>query len=200
MTSAPTNLSALPAEATTGKWGPLVNWDIVPLHIHLLPTGKLLAWGKFEPGGTVMGMPRLWDPASGPPTGAREIAVDTMLFCSGHAFMSDGRLMISGGHKQDNKGIDVTNIFDPGSETFVPGLPKIPFIAIGLLMLSDMLPEKDKYDIVGVLPRKICTPVPVVGFISTHASDPAGAKELLQYLASPDAEAIWKEAGYEPHS
>jgi hypothetical protein len=127
VTSAPINLSALPAEATTGKWGPLVNWDIVPLHIHLLPTGKLLAWGKFEPGGTVMGMPRLWDPASGPPTGAREIAVDTMLFCSGHAFMPDGRLMISGGHKQDNKGIDVTNIFDPGSETFVPGLPKMAF-------------------------------------------------------------------------
>jgi molybdate transport system substrate-binding protein len=73
-------------------------------------------------------------------------------------------------------------------------------IDIGLLMLSDMLPEKDKYDIVGVLPRKICTPVAVVGFISTHASDPAGAKALLQYLASPDAEAIWKEAGYEPHS
>ena len=73
-------------------------------------------------------------------------------------------------------------------------------IDIGLLMLSDMLPEKDKYDIVGVLPRKICTPVPVVGFIATHASDPARAKELLQYLASPDAQAIWKEAGYEPHS
>ncbi len=73
-------------------------------------------------------------------------------------------------------------------------------IDIGMLMLSDMLPEKDKYDIVGVLPRKICTPVPVVGFISTHASDPAGAKALLEFLASPEAEAIWKEAGYEPHS
>jgi molybdate transport system substrate-binding protein len=73
-------------------------------------------------------------------------------------------------------------------------------IDIGMLMLSDMLPEKEKYDIVGVLPRKICTPVPVVGFISTHASDAAAAKALLEYLASPDAEAIWKEAGYEPHS
>ena len=73
-------------------------------------------------------------------------------------------------------------------------------IDIGLLMLSDMLPDKDKYDIVGVLPRKICTPIPVVGFISTHASDPAGAKALLEFLASPEAEAIWKDAGYEPHS
>ena len=69
-------------------------------------------------------------------------------------------------------------------------------IDIGMLMLSDMLPEKDKYDIVGVLPRNISTPVPVVGFISTHASEPAGAKALLDYLASPEAQAIWKEAGY----
>jgi len=73
-------------------------------------------------------------------------------------------------------------------------------IDIGLLMLSDMLPEKDKYDVVGVLPRSICAPVPVVGFVSTHTSDPAAAKALLQYLASPEAEAIWKEAGYEPRS
>src|SRR6266446_4135806 len=73
-------------------------------------------------------------------------------------------------------------------------------IDIGMLMLSDMLPEKDKYDIVGILPREISTPVPVVGFISTHASNPVAAKALLQYLASPDAAAIWKEAGYEPHS
>jgi molybdate transport system substrate-binding protein len=71
-------------------------------------------------------------------------------------------------------------------------------IDIGMLMLSDMLPEKDKYDIVGVLPRNVTAPVPVVGFISAHASDPAGAKALLDYLASSDAQAIWKEAGYGP--
>jgi len=69
-------------------------------------------------------------------------------------------------------------------------------IDIGMLMLSDMLPEKEKYDIVGVLPREISTPVAVVGFISTHASDAARAKALLDYLASPDAQRIWKEAGF----
>ena len=73
-------------------------------------------------------------------------------------------------------------------------------IDIGLLMLSDMVPEKDKYDIVGPLPRMISTPIAVVGFVSKHASTPAAAKALLQYLASPEAEAIWKDAGYEPHS
>jgi molybdate transport system substrate-binding protein len=73
-------------------------------------------------------------------------------------------------------------------------------IDIGMLFLSDMLPNKDKLSIVGILPRKICTPTAIVGFISTHASDPAGAKALLQYTASPDAQAIFKEAGFEPHS
>jgi len=71
-------------------------------------------------------------------------------------------------------------------------------IDIGMLMLSDMVPQKDQYDIVGVLPRSISTPVAVVGYISTHASDPTGAKALLDYLASSDAQAIWKEAGYGP--
>jgi len=73
-------------------------------------------------------------------------------------------------------------------------------LTLGMLFLSDMLPNKDKYDIVGVLPRKICAPIAVVGFISTHASDPAPAKALLQYLASPDAQALFKADGYEPHS
>jgi molybdate transport system substrate-binding protein len=71
-------------------------------------------------------------------------------------------------------------------------------LEIGMLYLSDMLPNKD-ITIAGVLPRQICTPTAIVGFISTHASDPAGAKALLQYLASPDAQAIFKEAGFEPH-
>jgi ABC-type molybdate transport system substrate-binding protein len=72
-------------------------------------------------------------------------------------------------------------------------------LALGMLFLSDMLPNKDKYDIVGVLPRKICPPAPVVGFLSTHASDPAAAEALLQYLAAPDAQAMFKADGYEPH-
>ncbi|MBI4888362.1 MAG: substrate-binding domain-containing protein [Acidobacteria bacterium] len=71
-------------------------------------------------------------------------------------------------------------------------------IDIGMLMLSDMVPDKEKYDIVGVLPRSISTPVAVVGFISTRASDPAGARALLDYLAASEAQAIWKEAGFGP--
>src|SRR6476469_4618887 len=123
-TSNTITITALPPEAATGAWDPPVNWAIVPLHISLLPSLKILAWGKYEMDGT-MAMPRLWDPAAGPPSAAPMVHVDTMLFCSGHAFMPDGRLMVSGGHKNDDRGLDVTNIFDPVSETWVSGLPKM---------------------------------------------------------------------------
>jgi hypothetical protein len=40
------------------------------------------------------------------------IEVDTMLFCAGHALMPDGRLLVSGGHLQDDAGIATTYFFD----------------------------------------------------------------------------------------
>ena len=89
--SATFTLSALPAEAARGKWDAPASWDIVPLHLTLLPTGKLLAWGRYESGTTAMGNPRLWDPTAGAPTTARSRSQrPDMLFCSGHALMADG--------------------------------------------------------------------------------------------------------------
>jgi molybdate transport system substrate-binding protein len=70
---------------------------------------------------------------------------------------------------------------------------------IGMLYLSDMMPNKN-LTIVGVLPKEICTPTAIVGFISNKASNAVGAKALLQYLAAPEAQAIFKDAGFQPHS
>jgi hypothetical protein len=125
ISSATVTVSALPEEATTGAWDAKVNWDIVPLHMTLLPTGKVLAWGKYETGTTSASEPRLWDPAAGTPMGAPEIQEPDMLFCSGHALMADGKLMVSGGHYGDDRGLRVTNIFDPVSQTWASGLPKM---------------------------------------------------------------------------
>ncbi|HEV8454992.1 MAG TPA: galactose oxidase-like domain-containing protein, partial [Gemmatimonadales bacterium] len=111
VSSSPITLSPLPTEAIKGKWGSIIPWDIVPLHISLMPNGKIIAWGKFEAGGTTMAMPRIWDPSTGSPSGAPMIQLDTMLFCAGHTLMPDGRLMVSGGHKADDTGINRTNFF-----------------------------------------------------------------------------------------
>jgi len=112
--SSPISISALPTEATKGKWGPVIPWDIVPLHMNLMPNGKILAWGKTDVPPDTMGMPRIWDPAVGPPNTAQMImGVDTMLFCAGHTLMPDGRLMVAGGHLKDDRGIATTFLFSP---------------------------------------------------------------------------------------
>jgi molybdate transport system substrate-binding protein len=72
-------------------------------------------------------------------------------------------------------------------------------IAIGLLYLSDVLADKDKFTIVGVLPRDVYTPTGIVGFIAKRASNATAAKALLDYFISADAQAIFKEEGFEPH-
>ena len=62
--------------------------------------------------------------------------------------------------------------------------------------LSDKL--ADGVDLVGGLPEGASTPIDVVGFVSTHATDATAAKALLEYLKSPDAEAAYKAAGMLP--
>jgi molybdate transport system substrate-binding protein len=73
-------------------------------------------------------------------------------------------------------------------------------IDIGMLYLSDMLPNKDKVDIIGVLPRQIATPTDIVGFIGRKASNPDAAKGLLKFFLTPEAQAMFKEGGYETHN
>jgi len=53
-------------------------------------------------------------------------------------------------------------------------------------------------DIVGTMPREISPPTVIVGFVSTDASDPAAAKELLTYLTSPEAAAIFRAQKMQP--
>src|SRR5919107_173582 len=113
VTSSPVAVSALPTEATTGAWGRVVNWDIVPLHMALMTSGKIFAWGRSDIGGDTLGLPRIWDPSSGaPPVGLPPIVVSDMLFCAGLTLTADGNsLMLAGGHHMDAAGIKATYLF-----------------------------------------------------------------------------------------
>lgn len=53
-------------------------------------------------------------------------------------------------------------------------------------------------DKVGMLPKEISPRTSLVGFVSSHAKNPEGAKALLSYLSSPEAMAVYKEVGMEP--
>ena len=69
-------------------------------------------------------------------------------------------------------------------------------VEIGLTFISEM--QVPGIEVVGAVPREISTPTTLVGFVSSHAKDPAAAKALLGYLASPDAAAIYKAHGMQP--
>lgn len=109
-----------PPPSTAGQWSPLMDWGIVAAHSILLRTGKLI-----EMDGWIAPNPaRLFDPATGSLTSiTNPFGLD--IFCSGHATLPDGRVVIAGGHGfTATLGLDATTIFDPATNTWSAG-PKL---------------------------------------------------------------------------
>jgi hypothetical protein len=94
--------------ASAGRWEPVFSTPVIAVHLHLLPTGKVLMWG-------LGGESQVWDPASGSFT---EVVTPYEMFCSGHTFLPDGRLLVSGGHIASGKGLPLSAIFDPASNSW----------------------------------------------------------------------------------
>ena len=100
-------------QATSGEWTASFDWPVIAIHLHLLPSGQLLSWGG-------LGGPRIWDPATAEFTTAPSTS---NVFCSGHAFLPDGRLLVTGGHITPDHGIADTNIFDTATRTWTTVAP-----------------------------------------------------------------------------
>ncbi len=111
-----------------GRWDPVFELPNVAIHASLLPDGKVLFWGRREePGGSMnehFCTPHVWDPATGSatPTPQPKRADDTTvnLFCAGHAYLPDGRLLVAGGHIADGDGIDYAGTYDHSTNTWAP--------------------------------------------------------------------------------
>lgn len=104
----------------TGRWSAVEALPFSGIHTHTLPDGRVLSWSRFQDAtdqestieGVVPGREStfLFDPVT-----ARVTAVpnaDTDTFCSGHSFLPDGRLLVTGGHIRSNVGPKSTQIFD----------------------------------------------------------------------------------------
>ena len=102
------------AVATLGRWDAPISWPAVAIHASVLPDGRVMTWGRSDH------TPQLWNPAS---TGSfTSTARPADLFCSGHAFLPDGRLLVAGGHSgTDNQGIRDTEIFDYRTNSWSDG-------------------------------------------------------------------------------
>ncbi|MFB6311391.1 MAG: galactose oxidase-like domain-containing protein [Salinirussus sp.] len=129
MTSEATDLAAV------GGWEPIeYRFSALPIHAALLHTGKILAFGGSGNDETRLDDPHpaeLFDPIAGTvETVDQSLGGD--LFCAGHAFLPDGRLLLAGGtHAYDGsldlpvlprlppfRGLDQAYVFDPETERF----------------------------------------------------------------------------------
>ena len=87
----------------------------MPVHLALLSDGKVAAWDGFE---AAVNSEHTWDPWTRQfdaiPTGRN-------LFCAGHITLTDGRLLVAGGHIQAYEGTKDTNLFTPSTNTWPRG-------------------------------------------------------------------------------
>lgn len=103
-----------------GAWSAVSTWPLIAIHTHLLPNRKILAWNANYAGGQAE--VTLWDPNS--PNVFTPVPVPSNrpnannIFCTGHAFLPDGRLLISGGHIDNGVGLPFTNIYDFSTGAF----------------------------------------------------------------------------------
>src|SRR2546428_7266086 len=93
----------LPPQTRLGEWSALLPAPIVQLHLHLLVNGKVLSWGRT-------GDPQIWDPATG---GFTAVPAPSWVFCAGHDFLPDGRLLVAGGHLPHLHRLPHTKEFHP---------------------------------------------------------------------------------------
>jgi hypothetical protein len=93
--------------------------------MHMLPSGKVLIWqddnnANYNTNGTRLGgstVAYIWDVGAGTTTQVNNTSVNE--FCSGHAFLPDGRLLIAGGHAgSDGDGINDAFIFNSSNNTW----------------------------------------------------------------------------------
>ena len=108
--------------AKLGVFDPVVRTlPLTPVHMSVLPDGRVLFWGRDRfrnPDGTIREETAkseawVWDVPTDEKV--RVANTTTNMFCSGHSFLPDGRLLVSGGHRDpvwDGDGEPHINIFD----------------------------------------------------------------------------------------
>src|SRR5438309_7769565 len=109
------------SKSIKGDWSSLINLPIVAIHMNLLPDGLVLLWQDDNPNGprgsAAYTVAYVWDMAVNNFTSVDNTTTD--VFCSGHAFLPNGQLLIAGGHNgSDNNGTRTAYLFDSSSNTW----------------------------------------------------------------------------------
>jgi hypothetical protein len=114
-----------------GRWEAVFALPNVGIHASVLPTGTVLMWGRRDRPGDSLDVhectPFVWNPADGAtvstPQPKRADGTTVNLFCSGHSFLPDGRLLVVGGHQADGDGLSQACLYDAAANTWTPIAP-----------------------------------------------------------------------------
>ena len=109
----------IPADAPVrGMWSSVYDWHLVGLHATVLPTGRVLTYGSRWNGEAQEGREfDVWTPERGLVDTAHNRSWDSTRqdsFCSTAAFLTDGRLLITGGN-----GAITSTIYTPSTNSSV---------------------------------------------------------------------------------
>ncbi|WP_119155131.1 galactose oxidase-like domain-containing protein [Caldimonas tepidiphila] len=106
--------AAVTTPSIGGRWQNGPNLPYFPVHMHVLPDANVMMWPGD--GGVNGDDPRVWNPATGVLSARNRAGFD--LFCSGHNFLPDGRLFVTGGHISNNVGLAEAAIYDPAGNAW----------------------------------------------------------------------------------
>jgi galactose oxidase len=96
--------------STMGVWSAPFSWPNVAVHLTLLPNGNVLTFAR-----TGGGIPQTWNPGTGL---FSAVPSPSLLFCSGHTLLPNGRVFVAGGHITDGHGLPNANVFDYSTNTW----------------------------------------------------------------------------------
>jgi Domain of unknown function (DUF1929)/Bacterial Ig domain len=105
----------------SGSWTSMGSLPVFPTSMQLAPTGKVLFFAgdvQGTPPGTAATTLMAWDPATG--QSSTLVASGYDLFCVGHAYFPDGRMLYTGGHISNFVGLPNASAYDPFANTWTP--------------------------------------------------------------------------------
>lgn len=163
--------------ALVGQWSAVLPAPIVQVHQHLLLDGRVLSFGGSS------GIPQVFDPATGLFTAVPSPA---LMFCSGHNFLPDGRVLVSGGGTGNGLGHPNSDIFDPATASWSAG-PNMAYAR--WYPTNTTLPSGEVLTMAGADENGNPVPVPEIGDATTWRQLTGASLSLPNYprnFVAPD--------------